>query len=602
MTQPTGTASRGSGHPPTGTASPGSVLGCNETRGLSIVLLAVAALAFAALAFAAPALARGPDDAADVALGAEAVALVTRHDVRIYAVPSGRLVADLPFNAREVAWLRGAAEPTLLLRANDHLARWSAAEGLTLLAAGRSTTRLTPGPVGLVYALDNDVRVFDPVTGLSQVAWPGPADDASPEGFVDAAGLHTWDGALAAPRSPTWRDRCTIAPGPAMVCSSGSALEIARAGASRTFRAPSGTSIVGWVGSGPGEGSLLVRDAGATGQVRLVDPAGAATASWPLAEGTWALNEHGVAGYVGDTLRVYGLDGQERMRVDAPREVLPTLAVPEPALLVSEGAIETLLALDDGAVLAVAYNLSPAVVVRDGVATFGAPEPRPRFRAFNEDTWIYEADGDSTTASVRRAATEGKVCGDALGLVTTAGALEAYSLKGARRWSLSAASLAVGGDSPGHLLACDADAWLAYGDAGWALVDPARGKVLQKGVGAPAATLLPVAVVVDGAGQVTWRDGEVMALGNGWRALGLLDASGPLPRAVLASRAGVYARIDATGVRWQARLGGRPVIRGDRVYAAGPGAAVAVDARTGELAWAAPLASENVDSLRVLEP
>ena len=559
-------------------------------------------MAFASLGVAPGALAGGADDAADVALGADAVALVTEHDVRIYAVPSGQLVADLPFHAREVAWLRGAAEPTLLLRANDHLARWSAAQGLAMLAAGRSTTRLAPGPVGLVYALDGDVRVVDPVTGLSQVAWPGPADDASSEGFVDAAGLHTWDGAVTAARSPAWRDQCAIAPGPAMVCASGSALEIARAGASRTFRAPAGTSIVGWIGSGANEGSLLVRDAGATGQVRLLDPAGAATASWPIAEGTWALNEHGVASYVGDTLTVYGLDGKERVHVDAPRAVLPTLPVPEPALLVSQGDLETLLALDDGAVLAVAGNLSPAVAVSGGVATFGATAQRPRFRPFNEDTWIYEAEGESTTASVRRAATEGKVCGDALGLVTTAGALEAYSLKGARRWSLNAASLALGADSPVHLLACDGGGWLASGDEGGALVDGARGTVLSRGAGGPSATLLPEAVGVDATGQVTWRDGEVLALGNGWRAVGLLAASGPLPRAVLASRAGVYARIDATGIRWQARLGGHPVTRGDRIYTAPVGVTLALDAQTGELAWAAPLAPENVDSVRVLEP
>jgi hypothetical protein len=325
-------------------------------------------------------------------------------------------------------------------------------------------------------------------------------------------------------------------------------------------------------------------------------------ASWPYDHGNWLIAESGVVHYAADTLIVYGLDGQERQRISAPAGSLPTLPVPEPAVLVRQRGQTGLYAADDGAVLAQAGGLPREVSVHDGLATFAPSVAAPRFRSFNENTWVYEADGTSTTATIRRPGVQGMICGDTLALVTTGGALEAYSQKGVKRWALAGGGVPVAPIASGpRLVGCVDDAWLVRGEGAWALVDGAKGKVLARGEGDAAATLLPAGVVVDKTGGVTLRSGINYTLGVGWKARSTLPGVGGLPEAVLATRSGLYARIDSTGIRWEVRLGNGPVIvDGGMVYAATSGALVALDGATGELVWASPLAAGQVDTLEVL--
>lgn len=546
-----------------------------------------------------------------LALTTDHVAIGTSRDVRVYSVTDGALIASIPFDVSLLEW-RGE---TLILRSSAAFGSWTQAGGLRVTAAPRGVTNAWVSPDELLYAIDAGVRVVDPWTGLSQTVWTGQVESAARDGFVDEQGLHGWGGALLASYPEDRARTCDALPGPAMVCTTSSTItwvtpisgghttppEPPRA-AVTMWRSPKGTSVMSGLAQGPAAGTLLVRDPGASGMVRLIAPTNTEVASWPYDHGNWLLAEAGVVHYAADTLIVYGLDGQERQRIAAPAASLPTLRVPEPAVLVRQRGQTGLYAADDGAVLAQAGGLPREVSVHDGLATFAPSVAAPRFRSFNENTWVYEADGASTTATIRRPGVQGMICGDTLALVTTGGALEAYSQKGVKRWALAGGGVPAAPIASGpRLVGCVDDAWLVRGDGVWALVDGDKGKVLARGEGDAAATLLPTAVVVDKTGVVTLRSGSTYTLGVGWKARSTLPGVGGLPEAVLATRAGIYARIDSTGIRWQVRLGNGPVsVDGGGVYAAAAGALVALDGATGELIWASPLAASQVDAVEIL--
>lgn len=561
-----------------------------------------------------------------VALSGDRVALSTNRDVRVYGVADGALIASIPFEVSLLEW-RGE---TLTLRSSAAFGSWTQAGGLRVTAAPRGVTNAWVSPDELLYAIDAGVRVVDPWTGLSQTVWAGQVESAASDGFVDAQGLHGWDGALLASYPEDRARTCDALPGPAMVCTTSSTLTWVTplsggptapaeppgghatppeppAAAVTMWRTPKGTSLIGGLAQGPAAGTLLVRDPGASGFVRLISApglgaTGTEVASWPYDHGNWLIAESGVVHYASDTLIVYGLDGQERQRISAPAASPPTLPVPEPAVLVRQRGQTGLYAADDGAALAQAGGLPREVSVHDGLATFAPSVAAPRFRSFNENTWVYEADGTSTTATIRRPGVQGMICGDTLALVTTGGALEAYSQKGVKRWALAGGGVPATSIEDGpRLVGCVDDAWLVRGEGAWALVDGAKGKVVARGEGDAAATLLPAGVVVDKTGGVTLRSGINYTLGVGWKARSTLPGVGGLPEAVLATRSGLYARIDSTGIRWEVRLGNGPVIvDGGMVYAATSGALVALDGATGELVWASPLAAGQVDTLEVL--
>lgn len=570
-----------------------------------------------------------------LALTSDRVAIGTSRDVRVYGVADGALIASIPFDVSLLEW-RGE---TLILRSSAAFASWTQAGGLRVTAAPRGVTNAWVSPDELLYAIDAGVRVVDPWTGLSQTVWTGQVESAASDGFVDAQGLHGWDGALLASYPEDRARTCDALPGPAMVCTTSSTLTVVTpisagptapaeppgrsglagspstslsgehatppeppAAAVTTWRSPKGTSLIGGLAQGPAAGTMLVRDPGASGFVRLISPSSTELASWPYDHGNWLIAEAGLVHYAADTLIVYGLDGQERQRISAPAASLPMLPVPEPAVLVRQRGQTGLYAADDGAALAQAGGLPREVSVHDGLATFAPSVAAPRFRSFNENTWVYEADGTSTTATIRRPGVQGMICGDTLALVTTGGALEAYSQKGVKRWALAGGGVPTTPIESGpRLVGCVDDAWLVRGEGAWALVDGDKGKVLARGEGDAAATLLPTAVVLDKTGGVTLRSGSTYTLGVGWKARSTLPGVGGLPEAVLATRAGIYARIDSTGIRWEVRLGNGPVIvDGGVVYAAAQGALVALDGATGELTWASPLAESQVDSVEVL--
>lgn len=556
-----------------------------------------------------------------LALTSDRVAIGTSRDVRVYGVADGALIASIPFEVSLLEW-RGE---TLILRSSAAFASWTQAGGLRVTVAPRGVTNAWVSSDELLYAIDAGVRVVDPWTGLSQTVWTGQVESAASDGFVDAQGLHGWDGALLASYPEDRARTCDALPGPAMVCTTSSTITWVTplsagptapaeppggqatppeppAAAVTTWRTPKGTSLIGGLAQGPAAGTLLVRDPGASGMVRLIAPTNTEVASWPYDHGNWLIAESGVVHYAADTLIVYGLDGQERQRIAAPAASMPALPVPEPAVLVRQRGQTGLYAADDGAVLAQAGGLPREVSVHDGLATFAPSVAAPRFRSFNENTWVYEADGASTTATIRRPGVQGMICGDTLALVTTGGALEAYNQKGVKRWALAGGGVPAASIEGGpRLVGCVDDAWLVRGEGAWALVDGDKGKVLARGEGDAAATLLPAGVVVDKTGGVTLRSGSSYTLGVGWKARSMLPGVGGLPEAVLATRAGLYARIDSTGIRWEVRLGNGPVIvDGGVVYAAAQGALVALDGATGELMWASPLAAGQVELVEVL--
>ncbi len=523
-----------------------------------------------------------------VAMTPDRVAFATSHgEVQVYGLPHGALIASIPFDADGLEWLGDG----LVLQSSSAFAWWSESAGLHVAAAPRAGRNAWVGPDGLLYAWGSDVRVVDPWTGLSQTLWTGEVDSAATDGFVDAQGLHGWDGTLLAPTPEGLVRECQARPGPSMVCMDDRSVTRVGKDGSTTWRSPEGATVVAALSEGPDAGTLLVRTNGADSQLRLLSPTGQVAGSWPHDDGEWSLSAAGLVHHAEEAIVVYGLDGVERARIPALADSWPTLAIPEPALLVRQRGRATLLAMDDGSVLAQAGELPAEVSVREGVATFTRPRGAARFRAFNESAWVFEADGASTTATIRRPGVQGEICGDTLGLVTTDGALEAYTQKGVKRWGLAAGGLSgtPAGSVP-RLVSCDHDAWVVGGDDVWALVEAAHGKVLARGKGEPALALLPAGVAVEKTGAVTMRSGTTFSMGPGWKVQGALPATRTLPEGVLATRSGYHARIDGTGIRWEVRLGNGPVVAdGDRVYTADDGVVVALDAGTGTLVWASPL-------------
>ncbi len=526
--------------------------------------------------------------AEDAALTSTRLAHAGSEIVRVYAVPGGELLATLPLRVTALAWEGDDLAMTL----QDGVALWSAREGLRVSETPRAGSDWTVGRHGLIYTTGDRVRSVDPWTGLSVTLWEGPADAAVADGFLDDRGVRRFDGTLVIPADALGSNpRCTLLDGPRAVCLDGDAARLLGAGEPVVWRAQQGR-VTDVLVEGAGAGTMLTRDPGADGPRRLVLPDGTIAATWTEQSGTWWLQPEGVIHALSGRLAVYGFDGATRLQIDPPGEAGIRFPLPKPALLLRSGDDSLLLARDDGALLARVGNIPQVHTLETApegpVIAFHKPWADPvQLRKFNDTTWFVETEG-KTTATIQRGGVQGASCGDLLALVTTAGDLEAYTLKGARRWTLSAKTL---GTAEARVFDCEQGAWLLRGGGGWILVDAAKGKVVLRGLGEPSKRLLPVGVGADATGLVALPSGA-FTLPAGWTAQAVLPGAGGLPEGVLATRSGAYARFDTSGPRWQVRLANAPVaVAEGRVYIGLRSVVLALDAGTGALIWATPRGS-----------
>lgn len=545
-------------------------------------------------------------EAGALALSPERLAVGGSETVVIYAMPGGAVVAELPVVARSAQWEGDRLE----VRLRRAVASWSPSDGLQISADVPSGDDWILGPRGLIYDWDTgkgpwSVSVMDPWTGLRAiVAQSGThINRAGPDGYIDAMGLHSFDGRLVVAVGEgdiMGLQNCTVAAGPRMLCRRSGTATLRGGHTAATWRTTAG-SIEAVLQDGPSAGTLLVRSAGAKAEWRMVKPDGSVAATFPSATGAWELSEAGLVHAASEHVDVYDLDGALQISIPTPPSTELTLpALSEPALVRSDSSVTRLIATDDGEPLRlVGGPLGSSTVWADAGGLHLALQravhtPPPRFHKFNDTTWIYEADGTSTTTTLKKAGVEGDVCGDSLALVTPTGSVDAYSLKGVRRWSVPFAE-------PPDLEACKQGAWLVTHGDDWSVLEPNRGKAVMHGVGEPDAAFLPDAVLVPKTRTVTLGSGSFV-LPEGYRMRLLLPAVGALPVGVLAERAGVVARIDSAGIRWLVHLSSSALLSdASRIYFATTEGTVALDAATGALVWAAP-GGDGTATLQLVVP